>query len=118
MKASAVSIEGSQADQGRDFPPVEKSQFRELGQQRIDGDLADTDHGFHDVRFAFPLVVGFDEDQDRTRKRRIADNLAWLRRFSISLLKRHPSKHSIKGKSEIAGWNNEFLTQVLMGQGV
>ena len=64
------------------------------------------------------LDVTFDEDQDRTRKRRIADNLAWLRRFSISLLKRHPSKHSIKGKSEIAGWNNEFLTQVLMGQGV
>jgi predicted transposase YbfD/YdcC len=59
------------------------------------------------------LDVTFDEDQSRTRQRRIADNLSWLRRFAISLLKRHPLKDSIKGKSEIAGWNNEFLMEVL-----
>jgi len=64
------------------------------------------------------LDVSFDEDQSRTRNRRMADNLSWLRRFAISLLKRHPSKHSIKGKSRIAGWNNEFLMQVLTAQGV
>ncbi len=64
------------------------------------------------------LDVSFDEDQSRTRDRRMADNLSWLRRFAISLLKRHPSKHSIKGKSRIAGWNNEFLMQVLTAQGV
>ena len=64
------------------------------------------------------LDVTFDEDRSRTRKRRIADNLSWLRRFAISLLKRHPSNHSIKGKSQIAGWSNEFLMQVLMVQGV
>lgn len=64
------------------------------------------------------LDVTFDEDHSRTRKRRIADNLSWLRRFAISLLKRHPSKNSIKGKSRIAGWNNEFLMQVLTAQGV
>jgi len=29
------------------------------------------------------------------------------------LLKRHPSKHSIKGKSEIAGWSNEFSREAL-----
>ncbi len=64
------------------------------------------------------LDVTFDEDQSRTRQRRMADNLAWLRRFAISLLKRHPSKHSIKGKSQIAGWNNDFLLEVLAIQGV
>ncbi len=64
------------------------------------------------------LDVTFDEDQSRTRERFAASNLSWLRRFAISLLKRHPSKHSIKGKSEMAGWNNEFLMQVLMAQGV
>jgi predicted transposase YbfD/YdcC len=63
------------------------------------------------------LDVTFDEDQSRTRHRRMADNLSWLRRFAISLLKRHPSKHSIKGKSEIAGWSNEFLMEVLVLQG-
>ena len=62
------------------------------------------------------LDVTFDEDQSRTRKRHMANNLSWLRRFAISLLKRHPSKHSIKGKSEIAGWNNDFLMQVLAAQ--
>ncbi len=63
------------------------------------------------------LDVTFDEDQSRTRERFMASNLSWLRRFAISLLKRHPSKHSIKGKSEMAGWNNEFLMQVLAAQG-
>ena len=64
------------------------------------------------------LDVTFDEDQSRTRDRRMADNLSWLRRFAISLLKHHPSKHSINGKSQIAGWSNEFLMQVLTAQGV
>ena len=45
------------------------------------------------------LDVTFDEDQTRTRNRRMADNLSWLRRLAISMLKRHPSKDSIKGKS-------------------
>lgn len=63
------------------------------------------------------LDVTFDEDQSRTRKRCMANNLSWLRRFAISLLKRHPSKNSIKGKSRIAGWNDAFLLQVLTAQG-
>jgi len=62
------------------------------------------------------LDVTFDEDQSRARDRRLADNLSWLRRFAISLLKQHPSKHSIVGKSEIAGWDNAFLLQVLTTQ--
>lgn len=64
------------------------------------------------------LDVTFDEDRGRTRKRRIADNLSWLRRFAISLLKRHPSEDSIKSKSRMAGWSNEFLMEVLTKQGV
>jgi len=64
------------------------------------------------------LDVTFDEDQSRTRKRRIADNLSWLRRFAISLLKRHPLNDSIKGKSQMASWSNEFLMEVLAAQGV
>jgi hypothetical protein len=46
----------------------------------------------------------------------MADNLSWLRRFAISLLKQHPSKDSIKGKSQVAGWSNDFLLQVLGAQ--
>jgi predicted transposase YbfD/YdcC len=62
------------------------------------------------------LDVTFDEDQSRTRQRHMANNLSWLRRFAISLLKQHPSTHSIKGKREIAGWNNDFLMEVLAAQ--
>lgn len=64
------------------------------------------------------LDMTFREDDSRVRHRRLTNNLAWLRRFAISLLKRHPSSHSIKGKVQIAGWNNDFLLQVLTGKGV
>lgn len=64
------------------------------------------------------LDVTFDEDQSRTRKRFIANNLSWLRRFAISLLKRHPSKNSIVGKSRKCGWDDAFLMEVLVAQGV
>jgi predicted transposase YbfD/YdcC len=63
------------------------------------------------------LDVTLDEDQTRTRNRCMADNLSWLRRFAIGLLKRHPSKDGIKGKCQTAGWNNEFLMEVLTKQG-
>ena len=62
------------------------------------------------------LDVTFDEDQSRTRNRHMANNLSWLRRFAISLLKRHPSTDSIKGERERAGWSNDFLMQVLVAQ--
>lgn len=62
------------------------------------------------------FAVTFNEDQSRARERRLADNLSWLRRFAISLLKQHPSKDSIKGKSQVAGWNDDFLMQVLTAQ--
>ena len=64
------------------------------------------------------LDVTFDEDHSRTRNRRMTDNLSWLRRFAISLLKRHTSKDSIKCKSRIAGWSNQFLMEVITGKGV
>jgi predicted transposase YbfD/YdcC len=63
------------------------------------------------------LDVSFDEDQSRTRERHMANNLAWLRRFAISLLKRHPAQNSIIGKSRSAGWNNDFLLEVLAKTG-
>lgn len=59
------------------------------------------------------LDVTFREDESRTRERTLADNLSWLRRFAITLLKRHPKKDSIRGKMQSAGWNPDFLAQVL-----
>jgi predicted transposase YbfD/YdcC len=59
------------------------------------------------------LDVTFDEDRSRARNRRLADNLAWLRRLAIGLLKQHPAKESVKGKQQLAGWSDGFLAEVL-----
>lgn len=61
------------------------------------------------------LDMNFREDENRTRERTLGNNLSWLRRFAITLLKQHPSKDSIKGKMQRAGWDNAFLTQVIVG---
>jgi len=59
------------------------------------------------------LDVTYGEDGLRTRERTIAENLAWLRRFTLSLLKQHPGKDSLAMKRRICGWNDDFLMQVL-----
>lgn len=61
------------------------------------------------------LDVNFREDESRTRKRRFADNLAWLRRFAVSLLKQHPAEDSLRGKMHCANWSTRFLAEVLTG---
>jgi len=59
------------------------------------------------------LDVLFREDDSRVRERTLANNLSWLRRVAITLLKHHPSTDSIKGKQQRATWNEQFLAQVL-----
>lgn len=60
------------------------------------------------------LDVTFREDDSRTRERTLANNLSWLRRFAVTLLKRHPDKDSIRGKMLHCGYSTDFLTEVLM----
>lgn len=62
------------------------------------------------------LDVNFREDDSRTRERMLGNNLSWLRRFAITRLKHHPLKESLRGKMQIAGWNDDFLAEVLTGQ--
>ncbi len=59
------------------------------------------------------LDVLFCEDASRVRERTLTNNLSWLRRVAISLLKHHPSNDSLKGKRQSAGWNERFLSEVL-----
>ncbi len=59
------------------------------------------------------LDVTFREDQSRVRDRLAADNLAWLKRFAISLLKQSQDKESIAMRRRMAGWNCTYLSQVL-----
>ena len=55
------------------------------------------------------LDVTFREDDSRTRERTLANNLSWLRRFAVTLLKRHPDKDSIRGKMLHCGYSTDFL---------
>jgi predicted transposase YbfD/YdcC len=59
------------------------------------------------------LDVTFREDESRLRHRLAANNLAWLKRFALSLLKQIDDKESIAMRRRMAGWNSEYLSQVL-----
>jgi predicted transposase YbfD/YdcC len=59
------------------------------------------------------LDVTFREDDSRTRERTLANNLSWLRRFAVSLLKRHPADDSLRGKMLACAYDPAFLAEVL-----
>jgi len=59
------------------------------------------------------LDMTFREDESRVRDRNAANNLAWLKRFGLSLLKQQDDKHSIAMRRRVAGWNLDYLAQVL-----
>jgi predicted transposase YbfD/YdcC len=59
------------------------------------------------------LDVTFREDENRVRNRTLGDNLAWLKRFAISLLKQVEDKESIAMRRRMAGWNPSYLAKVL-----
>jgi predicted transposase YbfD/YdcC len=63
------------------------------------------------------LDVSFDEDSNQTVNRQGAANLALVRKIALTLLKRHPGKGSIRNKRQQAGWDTDFLEEVLRGSG-
>lgn len=62
------------------------------------------------------LDMTYREDESRVRNRMFAENLAWLRRMTLSLIKQHPGKQSNIMKRRMAGWSVDFLMQVLTGK--
>jgi len=61
------------------------------------------------------LDVVFAEDASRIRNGDGPENFGFLRKFVISLLKRDTSRGSLKGKRKRAGWNTNFLENILFG---
>lgn len=61
------------------------------------------------------LDVTYREDESRTRHQQLRENLAWLNRFTLSLLKQTPGRDSIAMKRRSCGWSDEFLLKVLGG---
>ena len=61
------------------------------------------------------LDVVFGEDDSRVRAGHAGANLAMIRKVAVSLLRRAPGKGSGVTKRLQAGWDDEFLLEVLQG---
>ena len=59
------------------------------------------------------LDVTFREDENRVRERTTANNMAWLKRFGLSMLKQQNDKYSVAMRRRVAGWNLDYLAKVL-----
>jgi predicted transposase YbfD/YdcC len=67
--------------------------------------------GLHGV-----LAVSFREDDCRIRQGQGAQNMAVLRHLALHLLRREPGhKRGVKARRKRAGWDRDYLFQVLMG---
>jgi predicted transposase YbfD/YdcC len=67
-------------------------------------------------RLHWQLDVTFGEDQSRLRKGHVDANFSLVRRTALSLLKNNrTSKVGIKNKRLAAGWNDDYLAEVLFG---
>ena len=60
------------------------------------------------------LDVVFNEDQARNRKGHCAENMALMRKVALNLARLEPSKGSMRGKLKRAGWDDAFLTTMLL----
>ena len=61
------------------------------------------------------LDVTFREDESRIREKRLRENMAWLNRFCLSLLKQHPGRKSVAMKRRCCAWSDDYLMQVVTG---
>jgi predicted transposase YbfD/YdcC len=61
------------------------------------------------------LDITYREDESRVRERHLGENMAWLYRFTLSLLKQHPGRQSLVMKRRCCGWDENFLLEVLAG---
>jgi predicted transposase YbfD/YdcC len=61
------------------------------------------------------LDITYREDESRIRDRNLRENFAWLRRFTLSLLKQHPGRKSVAMKRNSCGWSDDFMLEVLTG---
>ena len=102
--------DGSETDEARYY-----LSSRSLGGQRF----AEAVRGHREIESMHRgLDVNFREDDSRTRERTLGSNLSWLRRFAVTMLKRHRDKDSLRGKMMSCMLNTDYLTQVLLLQHV
>jgi predicted transposase YbfD/YdcC len=60
------------------------------------------------------LDVTYREDESRIREKHLRENMAWLNRLTLSLLRQHPGRESLAMKRRSCGWSDDFLLKVLV----
>jgi predicted transposase YbfD/YdcC len=116
VKAIGYALRITQHADGRESDEVRYYlSTRYLGGKRF-GEAVRGHWGIESMHWV--LDVNFREDDSRTRERTLGDNLSWLRRFAVTLLKRHPGKDSLRGKMTSCMMSTDFLTEVLSLQPV
>src|SRR3954471_21991929 len=59
------------------------------------------------------LDVTYREDESRIREELLRENMAWLNRFTLSLLKQKSDRKSIAMRRQCCGWDENYLLEVL-----
>lgn len=68
-----------------------------------------------EIDLHWSLDVAFHEDHSQVHVGNAAENLSWLRRIALNLLKKEKThKNGIACRRKSAGWDNEYLLKVLM----
>jgi predicted transposase YbfD/YdcC len=104
------TVQGASSFERRYFIASKKARARYYGR-------ALRSHWRIENNLHWQLDVSFDEDGNQTANRQGAANLAMVRKLALSLLKRHPGKGSIRNKRQQAGWDTDYLEEVLRGSG-
>lgn len=86
-----------------------------LSYQQIDEFMnAARRHWEIEINLHWSLDVSFADDLNRTRTGNAAENLSVIKRIALNLLKQDTTtKTGITAKRKKAGWNNDFLLQVM-----
>jgi len=111
MCASERTVNGVRTDEVRYFIASGKPSAKRCGQ-------ALRNHWGIENSLHWQLDVTFAEDRNRVSKRNAAENLALLRRLTVSLLQAHPAKMSIAKKRFAAALDPDFLEEILVGDGI
>jgi predicted transposase YbfD/YdcC len=111
MCCSARTVGGVTSEEVRYFIGSKKASAKTYG-------TALRNHWGIENSLHWQLDVTFQEDRNRVSKRNAAENLALLRRLTLSLLQAHPAKLSMAKKRFAAALDPTFLEEILLGDGI
>jgi predicted transposase YbfD/YdcC len=102
------TVNGQSTSEVRYFVGSQKKSARYYG-------IALRNHWGIENNLHWQMDVSFSEDGNRTAERTAAENFSLVRRAAQTLVKRHPLKGGIKRKRREAGWDLDFLEEILRG---